>query len=100
MKDTKVPTSIAKIEIVEESEEFLQNEEKSDYMLRFANVGRLYGSSSRLATTESLERLRCANICVIGLGGVGSWVVESLARSGIRRCEVTNQCVACPLICI
>jgi tRNA A37 threonylcarbamoyladenosine dehydratase len=30
-----------------------------------------------------LERLRQAHVCVIGLGGVGSWAVEALARSGI-----------------
>ena len=30
-----------------------------------------------------LERLRQSHVCVIGLGGVGSWVVEALARSGV-----------------
>lgn len=30
-----------------------------------------------------LERLRAAHVCVVGVGGVGSWVVEGLARSGI-----------------
>ncbi|MCP5079919.1 MAG: tRNA cyclic N6-threonylcarbamoyladenosine(37) synthase TcdA, partial [Psychromonas sp.] len=31
----------------------------------------------------ALERFKNSHICVIGIGGVGSWVVESLARSGI-----------------
>ncbi len=30
-----------------------------------------------------LERLRAAHVCVIGVGGVGSWIVEALARSGV-----------------
>ena len=30
-----------------------------------------------------LERLRVANVCVIGVGGVGSWTVEALARTGV-----------------
>lgn len=33
--------------------------------------------------TPGLERLRRAHVCVVGLGGVGSWAVEGLARSGI-----------------
>ena len=48
----------------------------SDYEARFGALGRLYG-------TDGLARLQAARIAVIGLGGVGSWVVEALARSGI-----------------
>lgn len=48
----------------------------SDYETRFGAIGRLYGA-------EGLARIRAARVCVIGLGGVGSWVVEALARSGI-----------------
>ncbi len=47
-----------------------------NYERRFNGVGRLYGR-------EGLDRLRHAHVCVIGLGGVGSWAVEALARSGI-----------------
>lgn len=43
---------------------------------RFAGVARLYGA-------DGLDRLGRAHVCVVGLGGVGSWVVEALARSGI-----------------
>ncbi len=43
---------------------------------RFGGVGRLYGRAA-------LERLRGAHVCVVGLGGVGSWAAEALARSGI-----------------
>jgi tRNA A37 threonylcarbamoyladenosine dehydratase len=43
---------------------------------RFGGIGRLF-------TSDGLDRLRRAHVCVIGLGGVGSWAVEALARSGI-----------------
>lgn len=45
---------------------------------RFAGVDRLYGAGSA-------ARLAGRSVCVIGVGGVGSWVVEALARSGIGR---------------
>jgi tRNA A37 threonylcarbamoyladenosine dehydratase len=48
----------------------------SDYEARFSAIGRLYG-------VGGLARIRRARVCIIGLGGVGSWVVEALARSGI-----------------
>ena len=43
---------------------------------RFGGVGRLYGSAG-------LAALGQARVCVVGVGGVGSWVVEALARSGV-----------------
>jgi tRNA A37 threonylcarbamoyladenosine dehydratase len=48
----------------------------ADYANRFGGLGRLYGRGA-------LERLRRAHVCVVGVGGVGSWVVEALARSGL-----------------
>ena len=48
----------------------------SDFAERFGGIARLYGRAG-------LERLRAAQVCVVGVGGVGSWVVEALARSGI-----------------
>lgn len=48
----------------------------SDFIARFSGIGRLYGRSQ-------LERLRSSRVLVVGLGGVGSWTVEALARSGI-----------------
>src|SRR4051812_22011198 len=47
-----------------------------DYSERFGGVGRLFGRAA-------LDRLRVAHVAVIGVGGVGSWAVEGLARSGI-----------------
>lgn len=45
---------------------------------RFAGVDRLYGRGS-------VANLQQKHVCVVGLGGVGSWAVEALARSGIGR---------------
>ncbi|HYC42280.1 MAG TPA: tRNA cyclic N6-threonylcarbamoyladenosine(37) synthase TcdA [Noviherbaspirillum sp.] len=49
-----------------------------DFDRRFGGIARLYGEAA-------LARFRTAHICVIGVGGVGSWVVEALARSAIGR---------------
>lgn len=46
------------------------------YLQRFGGIGRLYGA-------DALPRLYAAHVCVVGVGGVGSWVVEALARSGV-----------------
>lgn len=43
---------------------------------RFGGIGRLYGASG-------LNILRNSRMAVIGIGGVGSWAAESLARSGV-----------------
>ena len=47
-----------------------------DFNRRFGGVARLYGAAG-------LARFRIARVCVIGVGGVGSWVVEALTRSAI-----------------
>ncbi len=45
---------------------------------RFGGLGQLYGAGS-------LAALAGAHVAVVGLGGVGSWTVEGLARSGVGR---------------
>ena len=45
---------------------------------RFGGVDRLYGRGA-------LARFAAAHVCVVGIGGVGSWAVEALARSGVGR---------------
>src|SRR5580704_103682 len=42
-----------------------------------------FGGIARLFAAEGLARLRQAHVCVVGIGGVGSWAVEALARSGV-----------------
>lgn len=49
--------------------------EPSMYDLRFRGVRLLFGRAAA-------ERIHNARVAVLGLGGVGSWVVEGLARSG------------------
>ncbi|MBK5073301.1 tRNA cyclic N6-threonylcarbamoyladenosine(37) synthase TcdA [Budviciaceae bacterium CWB-B4] len=46
------------------------------YLQRFSGVARLYGQSALTLFSQ-------AHVCVIGIGGVGSWAAEALARSGI-----------------
>lgn len=52
--------------------------EDIDFERRFGGVRRLYGAAA-------LERFRHAHVCVIGIGGVGAWAAEALARSAIGR---------------
>lgn len=48
------------------------------YDKRFSGIKRLYGSNA-------LTIFKKSHVCIIGLGGVGSWVAEALARSGIGK---------------
>lgn len=50
---------------------------------RFAGVERLYGAGS-------VARLAAAHVAVIGVGGVGSWAAEALARSGVGRLTLVD----------
>lgn len=47
-----------------------------DTSRRFGGLDRLYGP-------QALQRLSAAHVVVAGIGGVGSWCVEALARSGV-----------------
>ena len=51
-------------------------EPNTEYYTRFSGIARLYGEAG-------LGRLRQAHVCVVGVGGVGSWAVEALARTGV-----------------
>lgn len=54
-----------------------------DYQARFGGIQRLYGS-------DGAEAIRRAHFCVIGIGGVGSWAAEALARSGVGRISLID----------
>ena len=47
-----------------------------DFSRRFGGLERLYG-------TSGAQRIYAAHVAVVGIGGVGSWAVEALARSGV-----------------
>ena len=48
-----------------------------------ADLERRFGGLKRLYGARGYARVRAARIAVVGLGGVGSWAVEALARSGV-----------------
>ena len=54
----------------------MQGLEDADLERRFGGLRRLYGDAD-------YRRLRAARFAVVGLGGVGSWAVEALARMGV-----------------
>lgn len=60
------------------------------YLQRFSGLGRLYGS-------DALEAFAQAHMVIVGLGGVGTWAAEALARSGIGELtliELDEVCVS------
>jgi len=50
----------------------------SDFQRRFGGIARLYGQAG-------LDKFSQSHVCVIGIGGVGSWAAEALARSAIGK---------------
>ncbi|MCP3867954.1 MAG: tRNA cyclic N6-threonylcarbamoyladenosine(37) synthase TcdA [Gammaproteobacteria bacterium] len=54
----------------------MKTAETLDYERRFGGMTRLYGKSG-------VDRFSSSHVCVVGIGGVGSWAAEALARSAI-----------------
>jgi tRNA threonylcarbamoyladenosine dehydratase len=54
-----------------------------DVARRFGGLDRLYGSAGA-------ARIRTSHVMVVGIGGVGSWAVEALARSGVGRITMVD----------
>lgn len=54
-----------------------------DFQRRFGGLARLYGSAGA-------QSIACAHVVVVGIGGVGSWAAEALARSGVARLSLVD----------
>ena len=50
-----------------------------------ADLARRFGGLERLYGVDAAKRIREAHVAVVGIGGVGSWAAEALARSGVGR---------------
>ncbi|MDF0533058.1 tRNA cyclic N6-threonylcarbamoyladenosine(37) synthase TcdA [Shewanella yunxiaonensis] len=57
--------------------------ESESYQQRFGGIARLYG-------VTALQRFSEAHVMVIGIGGVGTWAAEALARSGIGQISLMD----------
>ena len=55
-----------------------EDDQGADLERRFAGTKRLYGA-------DAVRRFGGAHVCVVGIGGVGSWAAEALARSAIGK---------------
>lgn len=65
------------------------NDHLSDaWLQRFGGTARLYGR-------DALAVFAAAHVCVIGIGGVGSWAAEALARTGIGAITLIDMDDAC-----
>ena len=51
---------------------------------------RRFGGLDRLFGLTSAECVRNAHVAVVGIGGVGSWAAEALARSGVGRITLVD----------
>ncbi|MEG0201507.1 MAG: ThiF family adenylyltransferase, partial [Comamonas sp.] len=50
-----------------------------------ADMQRRFGGLERLYGVQGAARIRAAHVVVVGIGGVGSWTAEALARSGVAQ---------------
>lgn len=64
------------VSLMKSTEESSMASQSQDPERRFGGILRLYGK-------QALARFTAARVCVLGIGGVGSWAAEALARSAI-----------------
>jgi tRNA threonylcarbamoyladenosine dehydratase len=65
-----------------------ETQENTDASRRWGGVSRLFGE-------VGLQRLLKAHVMVIGVGGVGSWAAEMLARSGVGKISLVDMDDVC-----
>jgi tRNA A37 threonylcarbamoyladenosine dehydratase len=56
---------------------------EDDYQRRFAGTAKIYGD-------RAFAQYQRSHVMVIGIGGVGSWAVEALARSGVAKLSLID----------
>lgn len=61
----------------------MRERSEPDFERRFGGLRRLYGA-------QGAQRVFDAHVLVVGLGGVGSWAAEAVARSGVGRITVVD----------
>ena len=54
-----------------------------------------FSRTERLLGKENMEKLAAARVCIFGIGGVGGYVAEALARSGVGHLELVDNDVIC-----
>lgn len=70
------------------AEPLAHTEASVDFERRFGGIARVYGA-------DALALFRDLHVCVVGIGGVGSWAVEALARSGVGRLTLIDDDTVC-----
>ena len=78
MEAMQAPAAVANL-----SPEFSTAEDAALQQRRFGGMERLYGMTAA-------ARIRAAHVVVVGIGGVGSWTVEALARSGVGQLTLVD----------
>jgi tRNA threonylcarbamoyladenosine dehydratase len=54
-------------------------------MIESMDMARRFGGVSRLYGVDGLAQLQAMHLCIIGIGGVGSWAAEAVARNAVGR---------------
>ena len=54
-----------------------------------------FSRTELLLGKEKMEKLAAARVCIFGIGGVGGYVAEALARSGVGHLELVDNDVVC-----